>query len=71
MPLLPMLLSSMQGQAHPPPDAEVRARVLSLSTSTIDRVLSPSRAGARVSRYQHNPPLLAIRRLVRVRTFSG
>jgi hypothetical protein len=69
-PLLPMLVTSMERHGHLSLDADVRTRVLTLSASTIDRILSPVRAKAGLSRHRRNPPSMAIRRSIPVRTFS-
>jgi hypothetical protein len=68
-PLLPVLLPALEGHGHVRLDPRVRQRLLAVSASTIDRMLSGARAsaGGRRSRAKTTP---AVRRRVPVRTFA-
>jgi hypothetical protein len=68
-PLLPVLLPALEGHGHVRLDPTVRQHLLAVSASTIDRMLSGTRAsaGGRRSRAKTTP---AVRRRVPVRTFA-
>jgi hypothetical protein len=67
-PLLPILLPALEGHGHLDLEDGVRQRVLTVSASTIDRLLTRTRdsAGHRHRRHQ-NPGL---RRSIPIRTFA-
>ena len=68
-PLLPVLLPALEGHGHVRLDPTVRQHLLAVSASTIDRMLSGTRAsaGGRRARAKTTP---AVRRRVPVRTFA-
>lgn len=68
-PLIPMLLGAMERHGHLALDAEVRARLQTISAATIDRALAPARArtSSRRRRVASSP---AIRRSVPIRTYA-
>ncbi|MCB1740001.1 MAG: transposase family protein [Gammaproteobacteria bacterium] len=66
-PLLPQLISSLERHAHLQLEADIREKVLSVSASTIDRLLAPARATT-LRKSRNKPP--AIRSQVPVRTFD-
>ncbi|MGH7178193.1 MAG: integrase catalytic domain-containing protein, partial [Tepidisphaeraceae bacterium] len=68
-PLLPVLLPALERHGHISLDPAVRAHLLAVSASTIDRMLSGARAstGGRRARAKTTP---AVRRRVPVRTFA-
>jgi hypothetical protein len=69
-PLLPALVAALEQHGHLQLDEGVRARVLSVSAATIDRLLAEPRAAARgrVARRAKATP--SLRRGVAVRTFA-
>jgi hypothetical protein len=67
-PLIPVLLDALQRHGHLLLEGEVRARVLTVSAATIDRLLAPVHAA--VSGHRRATSKHAIRREVPVRTFS-
>lgn len=68
-PLIPMLIAAMERHGHLALDAEVRARLETISAATIDRLLAPARAhvSGRRRRSANSP---AIRRSIPVRTYA-
>jgi hypothetical protein len=68
-PLVPILIDAMQRHGHLKLDPLVQERLLQVSAATIDRALSPARAGADGHR-RHRNVVNVIRRQVPVRTFS-
>jgi hypothetical protein len=68
-PLLPILVSALERHGHLTLAATVRARVLSASAATLDRVLRPTRA-AISGRRTRRRAVPAVRRNVPVRTFA-
>ena len=68
-PLLPVLLPSLERHGHIRLDAGVRARLLAVSASTIDRMLTGTRAAAG-GRRARPKPTPGIRRSIAVRTFA-
>src|SRR3954452_3080245 len=66
---LPVLVPAMERHGHLALDEVVRSRLLAVSAATIDRLLRPVRARSGAGRRRPGPPR-AIRRGVRVRTFS-
>ena len=67
--LLPTLLEARNQHGHLALDAAVRSRLLTMSAATIDRALGEQRiVGGR--KRQRLGPASAVRRAVRVRTFS-
>ena len=69
-PLIPMLLAAMERHGHLALDAEVRARLETISAATIDRVLRPVRQQAGGRSRRRAAPSSAIRRAVPIRTFA-
>lgn len=68
-PLLPLLVPALERYGHLTLESTVRARVLSVSAATVDRLLSPTRAA--VSGQRVRPRAVpAVRRNVPVRTFA-
>jgi hypothetical protein len=67
--LLPVLVPAMERHGHLALDAVVRSRLLAMSASTIDRLLRRVRAQSGAGR-RRSGVTNAIRRSVRVRTFS-
>lgn len=68
-PLLPQLLEAMERHGHIQLEAELRAQLLKMSASTIDRLLGPVREHAYGGRKKRTA-LNRIRKLVAVRTFA-
>jgi len=68
-PLLPILLPALERHGHISLDSAVRERLLAVSASTIDRMLSGARAAAG-GRRTRAKTTLAVRRRVAVRTFA-
>jgi hypothetical protein len=68
-PLLPILVSALERHGHLTLASTVRARVLSASAATLDRVLRPTRA-AISGRRTRRRAIHAVRRNVPVRTFA-
>lgn len=66
--LIPMLLAAMERHGHLALDAEVRARLETISAATIDRMLAPARRGGSGRRRVARSP--AIRRSVPIRTYA-
>ena len=68
-PLIPMMIAAMERHGHLALDAEVRARLETISAATIDRALAPARAktASRRRRVASSP---AIRRAVPIRTYA-
>jgi hypothetical protein len=66
--LIPMLLAAMERHGHLALDAEVRARLETISAATIDRMLAPARQGGSGRRRVARSP--AIRRSVPIRTYA-
>lgn len=66
--LIPMLLAAMERHGHLALDAEVRARLETISAATIDRLLAPARQGGSGRRRAARSP--AIRRSVPIRTYA-
>jgi hypothetical protein len=67
--LLPILVPAMERHGHLALDAGVRSRLLAMSAATIDRLLRHVRARSSAGR-RRTGATSAIRRSVRVRTFS-
>ena len=68
-PLLPLLVSALERHGHLTLESTVRARVLSASAATLDRLLRPTRAS--VSGQRARPRAMpAVQRHVPVRTFA-
>ncbi len=66
-PLLPLLITALEGHGHLQLDDVVRGKLLRVSAATIDRLLAPARAtGPRKRR--HKPPV--VRGQIPVRTFA-
>ena len=67
-PLVPILLDALERHGHLHPEGVVRARLLTISAATIDRLLAPTRSAihGRVRR----PSKPAVRRAVPVKTFN-
>ena len=70
-PLLPVLVDAMERHGHLRLASEVRAGLLSISATTIDRALHEVREPGGGRKRRHAPPSAAIRRNVPVRTFDG
>ena len=68
--LIPILLSSMEQFGHPTPNAEIQAKLLTISAATIDRHLAPIRAKIDGNGRRRIGVGSAIRRSVPVRTFA-
>lgn len=68
--LIPTLVDAMQRHGHLCLDAAVRARLLSVSAATIDRVLGPMREPIDGQRRRRTGVGAAIRRSIAVRTFA-
>ena len=68
-PLLPILVSALERHGHLTLESTVRARVLSASAATLDRLLSPTRAAVSGPR-AHRRAVPGVRRHVPVRTFA-
>lgn len=69
-PLIPLLIPAMERHGHLALDEDVRIQLLQISAATIDRVLTPVRAGASVGRRRRNAHSSAVRRSVPVRTYA-
>ena len=69
-PLIPMLIAAMERHGHLALDAEVRARLETVSAATIDRILGPVRKQAAGRRRRRTAPSSAIRRAVPIRTYA-
>ncbi len=65
-PLLPILISSLERHGHLDLDEGVREKLLHVSASTIDRLLTPARAASKKPRRKPS----AVRSQVPVRTFA-
>lgn len=68
--LVPTLMAAMERHGHMALDEEVRARLVSISAATMDRILAPVRDQASGHRKRRPGIGSAIRRSVRIRTFS-
>lgn len=68
--MLPLLVSAMERHGHINLAAEVRDGVLSMSAATIDRMMGAVRSSGATGRVKRSPPSAAVKRAVRVRTFS-
>jgi hypothetical protein len=68
--LLPTLIDAMERFGHLAPAPEVRAKLLSISAATIDRVLAAARRPTAQARRRRSGIGSAIRRSVAVRTFA-
>ena len=68
-PLLPILVSALERHGHLTLDSTVRARVLSASAATLDRLLRPTRASVAGQRVRGRA-MPAVQRNVPVRTFA-
>lgn len=66
--ILPELLVSLENHGHLHPDVAVRNRLLSISASSIDRLLRPVRSA--VGQRKHRRVVRKVRSRVAVRTFS-
>jgi hypothetical protein len=66
--LLPVLLDSLERHNHLHLDGSVRDRVLTISASTIDRLLARTRESAGSRRRRHSKP--RVRQAIPVRTFA-
>jgi hypothetical protein len=69
-PLLPILVEAMERHGHLQLAPEVRARLLAMSSATIDRALRDIRRQAGTATRRRSAPSAAIRRSVPVRTFA-
>jgi hypothetical protein len=67
-PLLPLLVDSMERHGHLHLDPAIRTRVLSVSASTIDRILAEPRAQQPGRRKGRKKPLIG--KQIQVRTFA-
>jgi hypothetical protein len=67
-PLLPLLVDSLERNGHLRLDAKVRAKLLNVGASTIDRLLSPARSIGGPRSRRHQPPL--VRAQIPIRTFA-
>lgn len=67
-PLIPILLDALERHGHLHPEGEVRARLLTVSAATIDRLLAPTRRAVRGRVRRPSTP--SVRRAVVVRTFN-
>jgi hypothetical protein len=68
--MIPILLPALERHGQLAPDAELRAALLSVSSATIDRLLSEIRIAAAQGRRRRAGFSSAVRRSVPVRTFS-
>ncbi len=68
-PLLPLLVSALERHGHLTLESTVRARVLSASAATLDRLLRPTRASVSGQRARRRA-MPAVQRHVPVRTFA-
>ena len=69
-PLVPLLVPAMERHGHLALDENVRTQLLAISASTIDRVLSPVRAGGPGGKRRSTAHSSAVRRSVPIRTYS-
>ncbi|WP_071881562.1 integrase catalytic domain-containing protein [Cyanobium gracile] len=70
--LLPQLLESLEHHGHVQLEKGVRARVLTMSSATIDRLLAPVRKSSGGHGWRRPPRAHSgVRRRVQVRTFKG
>ena len=67
--IIPTLVEAMERHGHLNLDPSVRARLLSVSASTIDRLLAPMRAQARGGRKRRTSPKKASKQIA-LRTFA-
>lgn len=65
---IPILLAAMERNGHLKLDAEIRAKILSMSAATIDRLLRTPRSATRARK----PPRVTLepRRRIKMRTFA-
>ncbi len=68
--LLPVLVPSLESHGHLQLDQRIRDRVLLISASSIDRLLSKPRASAQAEMRARIRAKPAVRRIVKVRTFA-
>ncbi len=66
--MLPVLVEAMERNGHLRLENGIRARVLAMSASTIDRRLEPFREGAK--RRRRAPPSAVVKQAVPIRTFT-
>ncbi|WP_255004474.1 transposase [Cyanobium sp. HWJ4-Hawea] len=70
--LLPQLVESLEHHGHMQLEQGVRARVLTMSSATIDRLLAPVRQSSGGNGWRRPPRAHSgVRRRVQVRTFNG
>ncbi|MDM7954721.1 MAG: transposase [Cyanobium sp. CZS 25K] len=70
--LLPLLVASLERHGHMNLEPDMREKVLSMSSATIDRLLSPIRKASGGNGWRRPPRAYsAVRRRVPVRTFKG
>ena len=69
-PLLPILVSAMERHGHLALEDGVRARLLSVSAATLDRMLADTRTAVRGRKHARARAVPAVRRSVPVRTFA-
>jgi len=70
--LLPQLVESLEHHGHLQLEQSVRARVLTMSSATIDRLLAPVRQSSGGNGWRRPPRAHSgVRRRVQVRTFKG
>lgn len=70
--LLPQLVESLEHHGHLQLEPSVRARVLTMSSATIDRLLAPLRQSSGGNGWRRPPRAHSgVRRRVQVRTFKG
>lgn len=70
--LLPQLVESLEHHGHLQLEQGVRARVLTMSSATIDRLLAPVRSSSGGNGWRRPPRAHSgVRRRVQVRTFKG
>ena len=68
--MLPLLMAAMERHGQIAMDAEVKTGILAMSAATIDRALRGVRGNGATGRRTASRPSAAVRRVVRVRTFS-
>lgn len=69
--LVPQLVESLEHHGHLQLEQGVRARVLTMSSATIDRLLAPVRLSIGANGWRHPPRAhSSVRRRVHVRTFK-
>jgi hypothetical protein len=68
--LIPLLLDSLERHGHLHPDPAVRARLVTASAATIDRLLKPTRDGVQKQRVPRAHLSSLVRPQVPVRTFA-